>query len=218
MTWRWRFKDPQTRTHYENNSLRDIFRKMFRGQKNRPRKKNKFLGREVPRNFSDQCSLDFAYFLCLFSGRRSKSSQELCSWELFFLILGGFSSCEKCLGEFAPSKISGCDWNSHIQECRALVGPKSPKSLKRSSQGSPPGGSNKCRKSPKGPKKESKRCLCQNQLSGTFSILFPSKNPSLGNGQTTVSRVISEERTHRVRDKLGEFCDNLGEFAFAHKY
>ena len=66
----------------------------FRGQKNRPRKKNKFLGTEVPRNFSDQCSLDFAYFLCLFSGRRSKSSQELCSWELFFLILGGFSPCE----------------------------------------------------------------------------------------------------------------------------
>ena len=39
---------------------------IFRGQKNRPRKKNKFLGTEVPRNFSDQCSLDFAYFLCLF--------------------------------------------------------------------------------------------------------------------------------------------------------
>ena len=55
------------------------------------KKKNKFLGTEVPRNFSDQCSLDFAYFLCLFSGRRAKSSQELCSWELFFLILGGFS-------------------------------------------------------------------------------------------------------------------------------
>ena len=65
-----------------------------RGQKNRTRKKNKFLGTEVPRNSSDQCSLDFAYFLCLFSGRRSKSSQELCSWELFFLILGGFSPCE----------------------------------------------------------------------------------------------------------------------------
>ena len=58
------------------------------------KKKNKFLGTEVPRNFSDQCSLDFAYFLCLFSGRRSKSSQELCSWELFFLILGGFSPCD----------------------------------------------------------------------------------------------------------------------------
>ena len=55
------------------------------------KKKIKFLGTEVPRNFSDQCSLDFAYFLCLFSGRRAKSSQELCSWELFFLILGGFS-------------------------------------------------------------------------------------------------------------------------------
>ena len=66
-----------------------------RGQKNRPRKKNKFLGTEVPRNFSDQCSLDFAYFLCLFSGRWSKSFQELCSWELFFLILGGFSPCER---------------------------------------------------------------------------------------------------------------------------
>ena len=70
------------------------FHVIVRGQKNRPRKKNKFLGTEVPRNFSDQCSLDFAYFLCLFSGRRSKSSQELCSWELFFLILGGFSPCE----------------------------------------------------------------------------------------------------------------------------
>ena len=57
-----------------------------RGQKNRPRKKkkNKFLGTEVPRNFSDQCSLDFAYFLCLFSGRRAKSSQELCSSGTFF--------------------------------------------------------------------------------------------------------------------------------------
>ena len=68
--------------------------KKHRGQKNRTRKKNKFLGTEVPRNFSDQCSLDFAYFLCLFSGRRAKSSQELCSWELFFLILGGFSPSE----------------------------------------------------------------------------------------------------------------------------
>ena len=58
------------------------------------KKKIKFLGTEVPRNFSDQCSLDFAYFLCLFSRRRAKSSQELCSWELFFLILGGFSPSE----------------------------------------------------------------------------------------------------------------------------
>ena len=57
-----------------------------RGQKSRTRKKNKFLGTEVPRNFWDQCSLDFAYFLCLFSGRRPKSSQELCSWELFFFL------------------------------------------------------------------------------------------------------------------------------------
>ena len=66
------------------------FHAFNRGQKNRTIKKNKFLGTEVPRNFSDQCSLDFAYFLCLYSGRRVKSSQELCSWELFFLILGGF--------------------------------------------------------------------------------------------------------------------------------
>ena len=61
------------------------------GKTAQEKKKKKFLGTEVPRNFSDQCSLDFAYFLCLFSGRRAKSSQELCSWELFFLILGGFS-------------------------------------------------------------------------------------------------------------------------------
>ena len=47
-----------------------------RGQKNCTRKKKKILVTEVPRNFSDQ-----------FSGRRAKSSQELCSWELFFLIL-----------------------------------------------------------------------------------------------------------------------------------
>ena len=65
------------------------------GGRKTAQEKNKFLGTEVPRNFSDQCSLDFAYFLCLFSGRRAKSSQELCSWELFFLILGGFSPSEK---------------------------------------------------------------------------------------------------------------------------
>ena len=71
--------------------LEDFSGHFFRGQKKfkPPKKKNKFLGTEVPRNFSDQCSLDFAYFLCLFSGRRAKSSQS--SWELFFLILGGFS-------------------------------------------------------------------------------------------------------------------------------
>ena len=56
------------------------------GGRKTAQEKNKFLGTEVPRNFSDQCSLDFAYFLCLFSGRRSKSSQELCSWELFFFL------------------------------------------------------------------------------------------------------------------------------------
>ena len=67
-------------------------------------KKNKFLGTEVPRNFSDPCSLDFANFLCLFSGRRSKSSQELCSWELFFLIFGGFSPCEPS-GQGRPRKM-----------------------------------------------------------------------------------------------------------------
>ena len=65
------------------------------GGRKTAQEKNKFLGTEVPRNFSDQCSLDFAYFLCLFSGRRSKSSQELCSWELFFLILGGFSPSDQ---------------------------------------------------------------------------------------------------------------------------
>ena len=65
------------------------------GRKTAQTKKNKFLGTEVPKNFSDQCSLDFAYFLCLFSGRRAKSSQELCSWELFFLILGGFSPSDQ---------------------------------------------------------------------------------------------------------------------------
>ena len=73
----------------------DYYQGELGGRKTAPKKKNKFLGTEVPRNFSDQCSLDFAYFLCLFSGRRSKSSQELCSWELFFLILGGFSPCEE---------------------------------------------------------------------------------------------------------------------------
>ena len=62
-----------------------------RGQKNRTRKKTNSWERRFPGTFSDQCSLDFAYFLCLFSGRRAKSSQERCSWELFFLILGGFS-------------------------------------------------------------------------------------------------------------------------------
>ena len=66
------------------------------GGRKTAQEKNKFLGTEVPRNFSDQCSLDFANFLCLFSGRRSKSSQELCSWEHFFLILGGFSPCDNC--------------------------------------------------------------------------------------------------------------------------
>ena len=52
-----------------------------RGQKNRQKKKKLIPGNGG--NFSDQCSLDFAYFLCLFSGRRSKSSQELCSWVFF---------------------------------------------------------------------------------------------------------------------------------------
>ena len=36
---------------------------MIGGRKTAQEKKNKFLGTEVPRNFSDQCSLDFAYFL-----------------------------------------------------------------------------------------------------------------------------------------------------------
>ena len=76
---------------FEQNSLRCWSN--IRGQKNRPRKKTNSWER-VPRNFSDQSSLDFACFLCLFSGRRAKSSQELCSWELFFLILGGFSPSE----------------------------------------------------------------------------------------------------------------------------
>ena len=62
------------------------------GRRTAQEKKNKFLGTEVPRNFSDQCSLDFAYFLCLFSGRRAKSSQELCSWELFFSYFRWFFS------------------------------------------------------------------------------------------------------------------------------
>ena len=88
----------------------------FRGQKSRTRKKNKFLGTEVPRNFSDQCSLDFAYFLCLFSGRRAKSSQKLCSWELFFLILGGFSPSENCSTiKFALSKFY-CRGVSHEKQ------------------------------------------------------------------------------------------------------
>ena len=72
------------------NGLTFLFKEVSRGQKNHPRKKNKFLRTEVPRNFSDQCSLDFAYFLCLFSGRRSKSFPG----NFFFLILGGFSPCE----------------------------------------------------------------------------------------------------------------------------
>ena len=73
------------------------------GRKTAQEKKNKFLGTEVPRNFSDQCSLDFACFLCVFSGRRAKSSQELCSWELFFLILGGFSLSALKVREPPPS-------------------------------------------------------------------------------------------------------------------
>ena len=64
----------------------------FRGQKKPHKKKTKFLGTEVPRNFSDQCSLDFAYFLCLFSGRRAKKFPgTLFLGTFFFLILGGFS-------------------------------------------------------------------------------------------------------------------------------
>ena len=82
------------------------------GRKTAQEKKIKFLGTEVPRNFSDQCSLDFAYFLCLFSGRRAKSSQELCSWELFFLILGGFSPSDLCFpGGLLVSQKKGMSAN-----------------------------------------------------------------------------------------------------------
>ena len=80
--------------HWPARRLSKFDLTLLGGRKTAQEKKNKFLGTEVPRNFSDQCSLDFAYFLCLFSGRRAKSSQELCSWELFFLILGGFSPSE----------------------------------------------------------------------------------------------------------------------------
>ena len=62
------------------------------GGRKTAQEKKKILGTEVPTNFSDQCSLDVAYFLCLFSGRRSKSSQELCSWELFFSYFRWFFS------------------------------------------------------------------------------------------------------------------------------
>ena len=49
---------------------------IYRGQKT-AQEKNKFLGTEVPKNFSDQCSLDFACFLCVFSGRRAKKSRPI---------------------------------------------------------------------------------------------------------------------------------------------
>ena len=110
-----------------NSLTKKLFTCVFvRGAEKPHKKKNKFLGTEVPRNFSDQCSLDFAYFLCLFSGRRAKSSQELCSWELFFLTLGGFSpsdtnricykinSCEKTRGMY---QIQNCNPIRQSQGC-----------------------------------------------------------------------------------------------------
>ena len=40
----------------------------------------------------------------------------------------------------------------------------------------------------------------------------------LGNGRSTVSRVLLRKRELRVlHQKLGEFCENLGAFALAHK-
>ena len=101
--------------------------RFIRGQKNRTRKKNKFLGTEVPRNFSDQCSLDFTYFLCLFSGRRAKSSQELCSWELFFLILGGFSPSDSWVAKFKGDKNPECKLsNGWLRSYKAINLPKGP--------------------------------------------------------------------------------------------
>ena len=64
-----------------------------RGQKNRTRKKNKFLGTEVPRNFLDQCSLDFAYFLS-FQWEGGQKFPGTLFLGTFFLILGGFSPSE----------------------------------------------------------------------------------------------------------------------------
>ena len=46
-------------------SYRTILAAINWGAEKPHKKKNKFLGTEVPRNFSDQCSLDFAYFLIL---------------------------------------------------------------------------------------------------------------------------------------------------------
>ena len=92
------------------------------GGRKTAQEKNKFLGTEVPRNFSDQCSLDFAYFLS-FQWDKKKSSQELCSWELFFfLILGGFSPSE-CLGSGKGSSVS---WVANLEgdkyaECQAVL-------------------------------------------------------------------------------------------------
>ena len=42
----------------------------------------------------------------------------------------------------------------------------------------------------------------------------------LGNGRTTVSRVLFEEKSLSLTEfwgKLGEFCEKLGEFALSHK-
>ena len=54
-----------------------------RGQKSRTRKKTNSWERRFPGTFRTNVPFILPIF-CLFSGRRAKSSQELCSWELFF--------------------------------------------------------------------------------------------------------------------------------------
>ena len=74
------------RKRYKPSTLAKLLPNLvFRGQKNRTRKKNKFLGTEVPRNFSDQCSLDFAYFSVFSVGGGPKVPRNFVPGNFFFL-------------------------------------------------------------------------------------------------------------------------------------
>ena len=64
------------------------------GQKNRTRKKTNSWERRFPGTFRTNIPLILPIFSVFSVGGGPKSSQELCSWELFFLILGGFSPSE----------------------------------------------------------------------------------------------------------------------------
>ena len=63
------------------------------GRKTAQEKKTNSWERRFPGTFRTNVPLILPIFSVFSVGGGPKSSQELCSWELFFLILGGFSLC-----------------------------------------------------------------------------------------------------------------------------